>query len=894
MSQVPPSSDSLKIQKKVVAHCLQSKTALSKCVDKLKPDYFTGSYKKIVNAAFQYYKLAKDVVTFDIIERNMKRARLVSGKRKYSSDDIVALQLIYEECEDYPVRLNEFEGHLKFFLDDLYNRMIQNALSDDNDGVLELIRVQDGLAAFKRMEQVVHQIKNLESLGDGVTKGFIDERADDFWKRYQYKKENPGARHGLLTGFYDFDVMTGGIQDGEMVVIGGRIGCLSEDSLIPVQNGQWKTIRDIVENKRDHIYSLNSDWQSICNQPIDFLYSGQQHVYRVTTESGFSLESTDHHRYLCFNDKWQQLSELQKGDWIALNRELLVEEKYCKSLSCDDLVVLSYIIAEGGCTVKYRLGFTNGDKNIVKEMKEISSKYGAELKPWSKKCPYTYRIQNCRKIKNMLKTHGINNQYSYEKFIPELIFSLPKKQLALFLGRLWSCDGSLWNSRYCVSFGTASKRLTQDVQKLLLRFGIWSRYKERENTHKGAYEITISDKDNLCRFLEYIGPYIIGDKQFLVQKYQKDLMQIKANPNKDLIPKSVWKTIEQERKRKNIPWNKTISQKRAYRNLTVLRKINPSRIFVKNVAEKINSEKLQKIANSNIYWDRIKSIEYIGVRHTYDLKFDERLLGCEPNFVANNFIVHNSGKSVSILAMAANIYKGGMIIPGLDKPQKPKNVMLVSIEMPIDQYERRFYSAIAQVPSQHVKTGQLSLEDEKKLEDAKEMTKNHSARFYIVDRPLCTPAGLEAELQEAMEKFDPDVIIVDYLGIMKSDEPSRSDWEEQGRVVVALRNIGRTHKKPIITAVQLNRDPNKNKDRSTQRLSRSDMIGQTADTVLQIGEQDDEDKIANMDPYIRYYTIKIRDGSPVEYFDMCTDLSRMQIYDIKISGQSDEEVEDDF
>ncbi len=55
------------------------------------------------------------------------------------------------------------------------------------------------------------------------------------------------------------------------------------------------------------------------------------------------------------------------------------------------------------------------------------------------------------------------------------------------------------------------------------------------------------------------------------------------------------------------------------------------------IASSLKDKKLSTIANSDIYWDEIKSIRKIGQQETYDLTIDRT-----HNFVANDFIVHNS------------------------------------------------------------------------------------------------------------------------------------------------------------------------------------------------------------------------------------------------------------
>jgi len=67
------------------------------------------------------------------------------------------------------------------------------------------------------------------------------------------------------------------------------------------------------------------------------------------------------------------------------------------------------------------------------------------------------------------------------------------------------------------------------------------------------------------------------------------------------------------------------------------RKKGFQRETLSKIAEAMESEKLRSIAKSDIFWDKIKNIKYIGRKQTYDLSIKQN-----HNFVANGFIVHNS------------------------------------------------------------------------------------------------------------------------------------------------------------------------------------------------------------------------------------------------------------
>jgi len=65
---------------------------------------------------------------------------------------------------------------------------------------------------------------------------------------------------------------------------------------------------------------------------------------------------------------------------------------------------------------------------------------------------------------------------------------------------------------------------------------------------------------------------------------------------------------------------------------------NLSRQRLAKIADILESPNLQKMAQSDLKWDKITKITHIGCEMTYDLHIEEY-----HNFVANHFVIHNSG-----------------------------------------------------------------------------------------------------------------------------------------------------------------------------------------------------------------------------------------------------------
>lgn len=70
---------------------------------------------------------------------------------------------------------------------------------------------------------------------------------------------------------------------------------------------------------------------------------------------------------------------------------------------------------------------------------------------------------------------------------------------------------------------------------------------------------------------------------------------------------------------------------------TSLYKQNLSRDRAARVAQAVQSEPLQHLAQSDVYWDKIASVTYVGEEEVFDLTVPG-----PHNFVANDIIAHNS------------------------------------------------------------------------------------------------------------------------------------------------------------------------------------------------------------------------------------------------------------
>lgn len=444
-----------------------------------------------------------------------------------------------------------------------------------------------------------------------------------------------------------------------MLICGKRGGgkCLDGDSEIITENGKLVKIKDFFENQ-EKILSLNTDYKINKYKYSDFYKRKSKELINLKLRSGKELNLTPEHPLLTVN-KWLPIKELKVGTRIATPRFLPVEGN--KKIGINKAKILGYLIAEGHLSNGFVL-FSNKDQEIVKDFSDSILSFNPKLiiKEHGKS---SYRIVEKKpKLKKITERDDKGRIISYKNFcsksclrlwldeinlyghksdsktIPECIFTSPNYEIREFLKTLFSCDGSIYreNENYWkISYCSISKGLIKQVSHLLLRFGIISKFREKKIKYndeiKTAYEIEIKGifvKD----FIEKIG--FIGEKYEKAKIALKSIKNIIRNSNLDTIPKEIWDRYSPS------SWTE-IGKKLDYKHPKSLRESKryaPTRNKLSKIAEYDNNNEIYNLANSDIFWDEIVSIDkMIGNFTVYDISCPDF-----NNFVANDIVVHNS------------------------------------------------------------------------------------------------------------------------------------------------------------------------------------------------------------------------------------------------------------
>lgn len=451
-----------------------------------------------------------------------------------------------------------------------------------------------------------------------------------------------------------------------MILICGKRGsgkCVEENTLITLDDGSMLPIKNL-EYSDQKIYGLNDKLKISPMVKSKFYRREVTKLLCVKFRSGREIKITPEHPLLSVNG-WFPVKELDIGSRVATPRKINVFGS--KVMNDCEIKLLAYLIAEGHLSSGFIL-FSNRDPDILNDFEESLNNFDKSLKIEVHSKSGCFRIAKRRRVSDAsgvlrdvkgrftrgsktfqvksslrlwLEKIGIYGKLSREKYIPKEIFQLPKYQLALFLNRLFSCDGSIYKHKvtrgytWQISYSSSSETLIRQVQHLLLRFEILSKLRKREiqlNDKKFINFELILSSSNVIKFINSIG--LFGKKTERQEESLKDSLKIIRNPNVDTIPKDIWNIYRPKN------WAQ-IGRSLGYsipKGLRTSINYSPSREKLMLIAKNDENWMMYLLATSDIFWDEIVEItELNGKFSVCDISVPRF-----HNFVANDIIVHNS------------------------------------------------------------------------------------------------------------------------------------------------------------------------------------------------------------------------------------------------------------
>jgi replicative DNA helicase len=811
--RVPPHN--LEAEASVLGSLMLDRNAIVRVADFLRPeDFYLDHHAQVYRAALNLYDRADpiDLLTLAAELETMRVLERIGGQA-----------FLAELQSGVPTAANvEYYGHL--VEEGATKRKLIGA-----GGRITALGFDESTPASQALDTAESVIFNIAE--GRITQDFValKDILKTTWDQIEQIHKDSSVISGVPSGFNDLDAKTGGFQKSDLIIIAARPGigkCARSNTLIDdPETGARLTIEEFVKRKRPLIFGLSPRGRFEKRDIGAWVDSGVKPCFAVTTQTGRRVEVTGHHPFLTVSG-WQPLHDLVAGDAIAVPRALPSFGK--ESIDPGRARLLGYFIGDGGVS-SGTPAFTNIDPVIINDFKTIVAshfptchiaqrgityyvgawKRARRLNVRERVAAYIHRKKS--PIVGWLTQFGLRGKKADLKRFPDQVWRWNRETLREFLRALMACDGSIFaiqNGHPRIEFAVASEGLAKDVHHAFVRFGIVARFYRKSER---CWRVQITDSESVTRYQKEIG--WIGEK---AGRFPKDLPQFRSNHGH--LPVVVWNMVETAAAMQGLGWSKLAVLSGERPRTSKFETYNPRtnhglsqrRLGIFN--EVLDDWWLSELANPELYWDRIVSIDPTGDHQVYDLSVPSGA-----NFVAEDVLLHNTSLTLNIAQHASIQYK----IP----------VAIFSLEMSEQQLVTRLLCSEASVDSYRLRTGLLKDAEWPRIAQA--MGALSEAQIYIDDSPNVSVMEMRTKARRLKSANNLGLIIVDYLQLMQGRN-QENRVQEVSDISRGLKSLARELQIPVIACSQLSREPEKRPDHRPQLsdLRESGTLEQDSDLVL--------------------------------------------------------------
>lgn len=428
--------------------------------------------------------------------------------------------------------------------------------------------------------------------------------------------------------------------------IGRQAGkCLPSGTLIQMADGTQKPVELVKDG--DLVVSVDEQYRTLVNSAFRAC-NGEKDVLRIALMDGREIEATYNHPFLSrkrigresvgarravFRDKWVEAGDLGPGDYLAVPRQMRLDLQ--ERVADYHMTVLGCMIADGNVTGG-NCRFSNTNREILDRLQGALSYFQCSLKQYESDAECDYHIvgQGIGKrhgVKDWFRALGLYGCDSHQKFVPDFFMTLADENIIELLRCMFACDG--WacvraDGTAEIGYSTVSDTLADQVVALLARFGVYVTCQKKTVKLNGkkylSRQLTITRKQSIENFRNKIG--ILG---------------------KEVAVEEVFR----------------VSQAKG------------------------PSPKTEAYEDNDIAFIRVRSIEHVGVKMTWDLTVPK-----SHNFVANNIVTHNT--ECIVVSMLYHM----VIRPGLSEDEGFKVVVIAPYQSQVDLIFTRLRELITRSP----------------------------------------------------------------------------------------------------------------------------------------------------------------------------------------------------
>ncbi len=459
---------------------------------------------------------------------------------------------------------------------------------------------------------------------------------------------------------------------------GGGAFCVAGDSIINTELGLGE-IKDLSDIKSGTLIKTD-----ISPTPLEtWLDNGNLETIIIETSDGYKLEGTPNQNVRIVDENgnynWRRLDKLKPTDNIAIQKKMrLFGQKskiefdfkhkegthrkntfhFPEELTEDYAYLMGLLIGDGNTKTRDGVQVCVCEPEMEILVKNLFKRlFGSEGKKfgwWQHYCGVELRAY--------LETLGVDHKRSWEKTVPKSVFPAPKSIVAAFIRGLFDTDGMVRadgrnKTSIEVNLTSTSKKLIEQVQQLLLNFGIITNIQATEangkvslikgrkiTSRRTCYHLRLKGSESVKIFQEQI--------DFGLPRKSKRLHSIALDkkhnyltiPNQKQRVTRLWNKLTSNEHQKDIAkigrWLRDPSTK-GTKELTYNKLADFLDSYETKFAGDLDFEYLRSYYILNHHYTKINRIDK-SKTNVYDF-----VVPGVHAFTANGFVCHNSGKDPS-------------------------------------------------------------------------------------------------------------------------------------------------------------------------------------------------------------------------------------------------------
>jgi replicative DNA helicase len=423
--------------------------------------------------------------------------------------------------------------------------------------------------------------------------------------------------------------------------------CVTGDTLVMLADGRRVPIRDLTGTAPE-VLAVSRAEKIVAAKSERVWRVGVRPVLSIGLASGREIRATEDHRVLAGRG-WTTAGTLVVGDRVATAR-VLPEPTFPDVWPDHRVALLGHLIGDGSYLTHQPLRYTTSSEDNSTIVSDAArEEFGCVVKRYAGRRTWHQLLISGNGhrwapagVNGWLRQLGVFGQRSHQKRIPGDAFRLSNEQVALLLRHLWATDGTIaprkrGRGSHRVAYSTNSSGLAGDVAALLLRLGIVARTSRvRKRGYRPSFIVAVSGSAGQSRFLTTVGAF--GPRVPQAERLRDLLDRRRPNTNVDTLPTEDFARVRALMRARGISQRQMAARRGTAYGGTAHFRFSPSRALLQDYADILNDDVLRRRASSDLFWDRVVSIEQGGSEEVFDLTVPG-----EESWLADGIVSHNSG-----------------------------------------------------------------------------------------------------------------------------------------------------------------------------------------------------------------------------------------------------------